>query len=186
MHFNNASFLFLRKFVYSIYLLYFCNKKTNFMEKISVIRFVKEKFSGKVDKGGHAYFKHCDRVAKSAFKLLLDDDKALKVWYIGMLHDILEDTDTTIDELKSIDGVTDEIIESVKTLTRNYYGDETYFEYIERVSKDDFACIVKICDLKDNMDITRLPELTDEHFSLLKRYHKAYGILTGKFIIYNN
>lgn len=156
------------------------------MESHKVRQFVKEKFSGKVDKGGHAYFQHCDRVAKSAFKLLLDDDKALKVWYIGMLHDILEDTDTTIDELKTIDGVTDEIIESVKTLTRNYYGSETYFEYIERVSKDDFACIVKICDLKDNMDITRLPELTDEHFSLLKRYHKAYGILTGKFKIYNN
>lgn len=147
-------------------------------------QFVRRKFMDKLDRGGHPYFEHCDRVAKSAFKLLMDDDKALKVWYIGQLHDILEDTDTTIDELKQIEGVTDDIIDAVITLTRGYYGEETYFEYIERVSKNDFARIVKICDLKDNMDITRLPEVTEEYFSLLKRYHKAYRILTKDFTIY--
>ena len=156
------------------------------METYKVRQFIRRKFMDIKDKGGHPYFEHCDRVAKSAFKLLIDDDKALKVWYIGQLHDILEDTDTSIEELKQIEGVTDDIIESVKTLTRGYYGEETYFEYIERVSKNDFARIVKICDLKDNMDITRIPELVDEHFSLLKRYHKAYGILTKDFTIYND
>lgn len=154
------------------------------METYKVRQFVRRKFMDKQDKGGHPYFEHCDRVAKGAFELVMDDDIALKVWYIGLLHDVLEDTDTTIDELKQIEGVTDDIIDAIKTLTRGYYSEETYFEYIERVSKNDLARIVKLCDLKDNMDSTRLPEITDDYVSLLKRYHKAYKILTKDFTIY--
>lgn len=144
---------------------------------MEVRKFVKDKFKDITDKAGQLYFYHCSRVAKKAFRSCSNDIIALKVWYVGMLHDILEDTNTTIEELKQIDGITDEIIESVKAITRGYYGEETYFEYIERVSKNELAKIVKIADLIDNMDITRFDKLTDEHFSLLKRYHKAYKMI---------
>lgn len=151
------------------------------MKEIAIKELVRKKFLGKTDKGGHPYIEHCIRVADRAMRLVTDVNKGLTVWYIGLLHDILEDTDTTIDELKACEYVTDEIIEAVKVLTRNYYNEESYFEYINRISKNDLARIVKISDIKDNIDITRLPELTIEHFNLLKRYHKAYNILTRDF-----
>lgn len=145
--------------------------------KESVIKFVRRKFKNITDKGGNPYFQHCERVAIASSKLPLEEDKSIKVYYIGMLHDILEDTTTTIEELKEVNGVTEDIIDTIKILTRNYYKQETYFEYIDRVSKNELARIVKKCDLRDNMDVTRLPELTDEYFNLLKRYHKAYNML---------
>lgn len=145
--------------------------------KESVIKFVRRKFKDITDKGGNSYFKHCEKVAITSSKIPIEVDKGVKLYYIGMLHDILEDTSTTIEELKEVNGVTEDIIDAIKALTRNYYKQETYFEYIERVSKNELARIVKICDLRDNMDVTRLPELTNEHFNLLKRYHKAYNML---------
>ena len=84
---------------------------------------------------------------------------------VALLHDILEDTETTIDELP------DEYKEDIITLTHK--DTETYFEYIERVSKGSKRAItVKLLDLEDHLDNkdTLKP-------SLKKRYLKAKDIL---------
>lgn len=137
---------------------------------MDVVDFVISKFSGIVDKGGNPYIEHLFSVA---------DKFEREAYDIALLHDILEDTDTTEEELLSIDGITPFIIEKVKILTRS--KSETYFQYIDRVSEDDYASYIKMADLEDNMDITRYKELNDDCFSLLKRYHKAYKILKKKF-----
>jgi (p)ppGpp synthase/HD superfamily hydrolase len=84
---------------------------------------------------------------------------------IGLLHDIIEDTDTTLDELPV------DIRDDIDILTRK--NSETYFEYINRiVNSNKRAIIIKCCDIYDHLQC--VDTLTD---SLKKRYDKAYFIL---------
>ena len=57
---------------------------------------------------------------------------------------------------------------------------ENYDDFIERVKKNPLAVAVKINDLTDNMDIRRLPYLSDKDVKRLKKYLKAYKKLTGE------
>lgn len=136
--------------------------------------FIIEKFEGVMDKAGNPYIQHLFNVADKSYRRLSTDE----AYDIGLLHDILEDTNTTEDELLNIEDVTPFVVEKVKILTRK--ENETYFQYIERVSDDRYATIIKIADLEHNMDITRYKEFSDINFSLMKRYHKAYKILKDK------
>ena len=104
-------------------------------------------------------FNHAKRVADLASKY--GEDYEL----LGLLHDILEDTETTVDELP------DEYREDIITLTRK--DTETYFEYIERVSKGSKRAVtIKLLDLEDHLKNkdTLKP-------SLEKRYLKAKEML---------
>lgn len=89
-----------------------------------------------------------------------------KIYYlIGLLHDIIEDTDTTLDELP------EEFRTDISTLTRR--SDETYFEYIDRVRNgSERAIIVKLYDIKDH-----LQQKDTLSKSLENRYLKARDIL---------
>lgn len=74
----------------------------------------------------------------------------------GLLHDLIEDTDWTFQDLKK-EGFSDEIIKALDCLTKR--KDENYTDFIERISKNPLAIKVKINDLEDNMNITRLEKL---------------------------
>ena len=93
---------------------------------------------------------------------------------VAMLHDLLEDTAYTEDDLRE-EGFPAEIIEAVVCLTKT--EGEEYADYVERVCQNKLAARVKLADLKDNMDITRLEKVTDKDFERLKKYHKAYKYL---------
>lgn len=85
----------------------------------------------------------------------------------AVLHDILEDTIVTEEELRNW-GFSEHIVDAVVCLTRDENID--YFEYIEKVKQNPLAKIIKIADLKDNMrDGCPL--------GLYKRYQKAMKII---------
>ena len=119
---------------------------------------------GQMDKGGHEYIEHLVAVAGG-----VEDE--LKV--PALLHDILEDTNITYSELKDEFGV--ECADIVMILTRN--EGESYEEYIRRVGLVRDAAIIKMADLKHNMDFTRLPKLTVKDFERVQKYHTAYKYL---------
>lgn len=121
------------------------------------------------DKGGFCYFYHPCRVA-SKF-----EDPTLIT--IALLHDVVEDTDVTFEDLKKYCFDID-VIESIKCLT--HIEGEPYQEYIERISKNPLATKVKIEDLKDNMDTKRLYKLTDTDKTRIEKYKKALNFLTGE------
>lgn len=138
-----------------------------------LLNFVAEKFKDKVDKAGYPYVRHLIRVADIAANLYFSNEElSSKLYKVGLLHDIFEDTDTTAEELREY--VDEEIIYTVRILTREQ--DITYMDYINSIieSGNILAIIVKFYDLKDNMDITRFDNFNDISFDLLKRYHKAY------------
>jgi conserved hypothetical protein len=101
--------------------------------------------NGQVDKGGNPYIFHPIRVALNC------NTQQEKI--VALLHDVVEDTPITIEDLRMA-GFANDIIDAVKCLTKT--EEEGYKDFIKRVSANKIATQVKIQDLKDNMDITRL------------------------------
>ena len=122
--------------------------------------------AGQVDKAGKDYILHPMTVAS-----YMDTDTEKTIAY---LHDVLEDTDVTVDALRKI--FPNEIVDTLITLTHR--KDESYFEYIQRVSKSKLAKKVKVADLLHNLDITRIKEPTKQDYERLEKYKKAILYLT--------
>ena len=88
---------------------------------------------------------------------------------VAYLHDVLEDTNVTMDELRKM--FPNEIVDGVLTLTHR--KDESYFEYISRVSTSKLAKKIKVADLLHNLDITRIKEPTKQDNQRLEKYKTA-------------
>ena len=128
------------------------------------------KFKGKVDRGGSPYIGHLHRVANYA-------EKIVKGSYLtGFLHDVLEDTDLTADDLY-LYGVSNSVINRVSVLTRaDGIGYKSYIKKIKKYAKtnnDKIILAVKIADLNDNLNVSRLKVLQSDDFSRLKKYMEA-------------
>ncbi|MBO4806487.1 MAG: HD domain-containing protein [Paludibacteraceae bacterium] len=120
---------------------------------------------GQVDKAGKTYIMHPIRVA-SKFK----EDHLIVV---ALLHDVVEDTDIQLDQIESVFGK--EISLAVDGLTRR--EGETYDEFIVRCSKNRLSRLVKMEDLKDNMDLTRLETICEKDLNRVEKYKKALDYL---------
>ncbi len=148
---------------------------------------VNKAFKDKVDKGGNPYIGHLLRVFSSIDeeknRKCSDPDSTLSMFYekacvVALLHDAIEDTEITFDDLreKEFDG---EIIVAVNAITRRK-EEIKYFDFIERVKKNDLATLVKIYDLEDNMDIKRLNKFGDYEQKRLKKYWYCWKYLKGE------
>ena len=125
---------------------------------------------GQFDKAGRDYIGHPLRV--------MEMGKTENEKIVGILHDVIEDTDWTF-EMLAKEGFSDEVIAALKCVTKTSEN-ENYDDFIDRVKKNPLAVTVKINDLTDNMDIRRLPYLSDKDVKRLKKYLKAYKRLTGE------
>lgn len=138
-------------------------------------------FQLKRDKGGNEYLKHLYYVASEIHKEgkshLDEEDFYYKAEIVGMLHDILEDTECTEQEIRNI-GCDDEIIDAIKSVTRE--KNETYFDFIKRAKKNKIGKIVKRYDLENNMDIRRLNSLGDYEQKRLKKYWYSWRYITDQ------
>ena len=120
------------------------------------LQIAKKAHAGQVDKAGNDYILHPMTVAS-----YMDTDTEKAVAY---LHDVLEDTNITVDQLRN--QFPKEIVDTVIILTRK--KNENYQNYICRVAKK-----VKVADLLHNLDITRIKEPTERDFKRLEKYKKA-------------
>lgn len=125
---------------------------------------------GQFDKSGKDYIGHPLRVMEMG---RTEEEKIA-----GVLHDVVEDSDWTFEALEA-EGFSQEIIAALKCVTK-LSENENYDDFIERVKKNPLAIAVKINDLTDNMDIRRLPYLSDKDIKRLKKYLKAYKKLIGE------
>ena len=90
----------------------------------------------------------------------------------------MEDTDWTFEALLA-EGFPAHIVDALRCVTK-LHDDEPYEAFIQRVKSNSLAVAVKINDLTDNMDIRRLPDLTDKDVQRLRKYLQAYRELTIK------
>ena len=133
------------------------------------IEIATEAHRGQFDKAGNDYICHPLRVMAAG--------KTTEEKIVGVLHDVVEDTDWTFERLAA-EGFSPEIIEALRCVTK-LSDNEPYDKFIARVKDNPLAVAVKLNDLSDNMDIRRLPYISDKDVKRLKKYLKAYKQLTG-------
>lgn len=139
------------------------------LEKIK--NFAKASHFSQLDKGGNDYFEsHLVQVANN-FK-----NNTLKA--IAYLHDIIEDTNLKIEELEQIlalkgveNKTINEIISSVKLLTKTKGMD--YDKYIDSISYNKVALMIKVADMKNNCDLSRIPNVSEKDTMRTEKYLKT-------------
>lgn len=127
--------------------------------------------AGQFDKAGKPYILHPIRVLSR----VKSDDEIVQA--AAILHDVIEDTATTYQEIRNLGG-TEELIEIVKAVTK--VPGETQEEYEDRVMSNRKAMIVKMADLEDNSDISRLKGVTEKDIKRTIKYHMLYLKLKEK------
>jgi (p)ppGpp synthase/HD superfamily hydrolase len=137
----------------------------NLEQAISIAALAHE---GQLDKAGEPYILHPLRVMMK----LKDNDLRI----IAVLHDVIEDTTITYQDLRD-QGLSNELINHIVTLTR--FKKESYDEYINRICYDELAIQVKLADLEDNMDMSRIKNPTQKDYQRLAKYRIAKDILTN-------
>ena len=132
----------------------------------SALQLAAEAHSGQQDKAGKPYILHPIRVMLSVSTT--DEQIA------AILHDTVEDTDVTYEQLSEA-GFSAEIISAVRALTK--LDGESRVEAARRAVKHPIARQVKLADVKDNLDISRIPHLTDKDHARLDEYKLVQEIL---------
>lgn len=123
--------------------------------------------AGQTDQAGYPYMAHVRRVVDS----VNGPDEKLA----GALHDLLEDTPATADDLLSA-GCPPRVVEAVEALTRR--PAEDYETFVARAARDPIARVVKRADVADNADEGRLALLPGElAVRLRSKYARAVEIL---------
>jgi len=131
------------------------------------IELAKQHHEGQTDKAGKPYIEHPLRVMNQV------ESEEEKI--VAVLHDIVEDTDISLDDLRN-EGFSEKVVSAVECLTKQ--DGENYDSYIERISFNPLAVKIKLADLEDNSDLTRLPEVTDKDLERIEKYDKALEKLT--------
>jgi len=140
-------------------------KKKLYLDR--AIELAKQHHEGQTDKAGKPYIEHPLRVMNQV------ESEEEKI--VAVLHDIVEDTNISLNDLRN-EGFSEEVVSAVECLTKQ--DGENYDSYIERISFNPLAVKIKLADLEDNRDLTRLPEVTDKDLERLEKYDKALEKLT--------
>ena len=93
---------------------------------------------------------------------------------VALLHDVLEDTDYTVDDIRAA-GMSEEVIEALLLLNHNPKVE--YMDYVRHLSKNNIARHVKIYGLQHNPNLSRLEKVTEKDLKRVKKYKEALRIL---------
>ena len=117
---------------------------------------------GQRDKVGQPYILHPLRVM-----LRMETD-----WerIVAVLHDVVEDSDCTLQRLQDA-GFPADVVTAVDCLTKR--EGEDYDTFIQRAKSNPIARRVKMADLEDNLDQSRLPRVTEADHKRLEKYQRA-------------
>ena len=125
--------------------------------------------AGQVDKAGAPYILH-------PLRLMLDME-SIDERVVAVLHDVVEDTDWTLDRLRA-EGFSDAVLAAVESVTKR--PNETYEEFVLRAGRNPIGRRVKLADLKDNSDLTRVARPTEKDHARIKEYRRAIALLQGE------
>lgn len=127
---------------------------------------------------GRPYYEgHVRRVAAKAVVVARQHgalDMVRDAFIVGLLHDVVEDTDITLDHLKT-HGFSYDVIEAVRLLTHEVGDGLTYLQYVKRIGTNKLATLVKLADLWVNYHTPGRPNKKPT-------YRAAYAYLTGELL----
>ena len=126
---------------------------------------------GQTDRGGAPYIRHCLRVME---RMPTEEMKIAAV-----LHDVVEDTAVTLEDLRR-EGFSEAVVKAVDALTRR--EGEDYPIFIMRTACNHIGLNVKLADLLENCDLSRIPDPGPEDFERLKKYQDAIRAIRILFL----
>lgn len=132
--------------------------------------FVKQAHAGQVDKAGRPYWLHLEAVKDDLRGL---PESGADEWRCAaLLHDVLEDTPTTADDLRAM-GYSETIVKAVQTVTKPKSTGVEYLDFIRSIaaSRNPMAIQIKLSDLRHNMGRDGASE------AMRERYAKALALL---------
>lgn len=131
------------------------------------ILFAFDAHRGQYDKSGLPYITHALHVAEP----MESEDECV----VALLHDVLEDTDITVEDLTQI-GIPDRQIAALRLLCHD--DSVPYLEYVQAIRADPIARKVKLADMHHNSDLTRLNMVTAQDTERVEKYKKAIEMLS--------
>jgi (p)ppGpp synthase/HD superfamily hydrolase len=145
------------------------------------IKIALEAHTGQVDKAGNPYILHPLRVMLSLDK---EEERI-----VGVLHDVVEDCEGWTWEGLEGEGCSEEIIQALKSVSKTPEEEaeyqrlpageklDHYLQFIKRAKVNKIGREVKAADIKDNLDISRIDDITQKDINRLNRYKAALKLL---------
>lgn len=137
------------------------------------MRFAYNAHHGQTDYNGIPYIFHPIHLAEQ-----MEDEISCCA---ALLHDVVEDTDVTLEELAQ--EFPPEVVEVVALLTHEDTAEHNttdYFDYVRRIGEHPVARKVKLADIAHNSDQTRCigSDLSEEQLAYWRqKYQKAKELL---------
>lgn len=131
--------------------------------------------AGVTDKQGQPYILHPLRVMERTRKMMmLTPYAAHDAMSVAVLHDVVEDTEWTFDNLREL-GFSDKVVDAVESVTKR--KGENYVKFVRRSAKNEIGRIVKLADVQDNH--SRIPTHLESSWwgRLALKYTVAEAIL---------
>ena len=125
-----------------------------------------EAHKDQVDKSGMPYVFHPFHLAEQ-----MHDEKTT---IVALLHDVIEDTYYTFEDLRAA-GFDNEIIEALKLMTHD--DSVPYMEYVTAIKSNPIASAVKLADLEHNSDLSRLDVIDEKALKRKEKYAAALNLL---------
>lgn len=123
---------------------------------------------GQLDRSGVPYVYHPIHLAEQ----MGTEEECI----VALLHDVVEDTNITFEQLEK--EFSDTVIQALKLLTHDDLV--PYMDYVRKIKDNPIAKNVKLADLHHNSDATRLEEITERDRRRYNKYAEAIKILTDK------
>jgi (p)ppGpp synthase/HD superfamily hydrolase len=122
--------------------------------------------AGQVDKGGAPYILH-------PLKVMLRMS-TLEERIVAVLHDVVEDCDISLEDLRQ-EGFSEEVLTAIESVTK--VPDESYEDFVERAAQNPIGRVVKLADLEENSDLSRIASPSWEDLERIEKYRRAIGRL---------
>ena len=119
-----------------------------------------------VDKSGMPYVFHPFHLAEQ-----METEETI---IVALLHDIIEDTEYTIEDLIK-EGFDKTVVDAVALMTHADGVD--YMQYIAAIKQNPIAKAVKLADLRHNSNISRLDVIDEKAYERRKKYLEALEFL---------
>ncbi|WP_025111322.1 HD domain-containing protein [Pseudomonas sp. H1h] len=122
--------------------------------------------AGQMDKGGSPYILH-------PLKVMLRMS-SLEERIVAVLHDVVEDCGISLDDLRK-EGFSEEVLTAIESVTK--VPGESYEDFVERAAQNPIGRVVKLADLEENSDLSRIASPSWEDLERVEKYRRAIGRL---------
>lgn len=122
--------------------------------------------AGQVDKGGAPYILH-------PLKVMLRMT-TLEERIVAVLHDVVEDCAISLDDLRK-EGFSEDVLNAIESVTK--VPGESYEDFVERAAQNPIGRVVKLADLEENSDLSRIASPSWEDLERVEKYRRAIGRL---------